>query len=109
MKVEIAGYPTCKIGHPYTHNGQISDISGTKQGGHLIWYDADSTIGNSGSCIMVTDEDFVKSVTKEPGIRKVIVAVHAGYDEVANLNFGTLITESVHDWLIKEKKEIANC
>jgi len=99
MGVEVSGYPGEKLGEPYTAVGKIVGISPTKQKGHLIWYDADSTKGNSGSCIMVTDSKFVKTVTKDPGIKKVVVGVHTGYDHSENLNYGTLITESIYDWL----------
>jgi len=99
MSVEIAGYPIRKGGHPYTLKGKIETTTKTKLGGYLIWYDVDCTVCNSGSSIMVTDEAFVKSVTSNPAIKKVLIGVHAGQDDVVGLNYGTLITKTIHDWI----------
>jgi len=99
MKVEVSGYPGKKCGEPYTAVGEIKGITTTRLKGHLIWYDVDSTPGNSGSCIMVTDPQFLKTVTKDHRIKKVVVGVHTGHDRSENLNYGTLITESIYDWL----------
>jgi len=99
MSVEIVGYPIEKGGHPYTLKGKIETTTKTALGGHLIWYNVDLTVCNSGSCIMVTDKTFVKSVTKNPAIKKVLIGVHAGQDDVVGLNYGTLITKSLHDWI----------
>jgi len=99
MAVEIAGYPGEKKGYPYKHKGTIEDIKMTEYGSYLIWYNADTTLGNSGSSIMVTDQNFVKSVAERPGIKKIIIGVHSGYDNISKLNYGTLITEGVYDWI----------
>jgi len=99
MAVEIAGYPGEKNGYAYTHVGKIKEIRKTDKGSHLIWYSADTTKGNSGSCIMVTDQNFVKSVTKRPEIKRIIIGVHSGYDDIEQLNYGTLITGAVYDWI----------
>jgi len=99
MSVEIAGYPIKKGGHPYTLKGKIESVTKTALGGYLIWYNVDCTICNSGSSIMVTDKTFVKSVTKDPHIKKVLVGVHAGQDDVVGFSYGTLITKSIHDWI----------
>merc|ERR1719419_141931 len=99
MGVEIAGYPGKKEGYPYKHEGTIEDIKKTKYGSHLIWYNADTTEGNSGSCIMVTDQKFVKSVTKRPEIKRIIIGVHSGYDPILGLNYRTLITEGLYHWI----------
>jgi len=99
MAVELAGYPGEKKGWPYTHTGRVIDITKTKLGGHILWYDADATPGNSGSCVMITDKDFIKSISKKVGIKKVIVGVHTGHDPVVNLNYGTLITPSIGEWI----------
>jgi len=102
MKVEIAGYPGDKQGYPYMHEGTIIDIQKKKYDGYIIWYDADTSSGNSGSSIMVTDHNFIKSITKEPGIKKIIIGVHSGYDGAEKLNFGTLITEGLYHWIMSK-------
>jgi len=101
MSVELAGFPGEKKGWPYTHRGKIVDVTKTKLGGHLLWYDADGTPGNSGSCIMITDKHFVKSVQSSDKIQKVIVGVHTAHCDVDNLNYGTLITPSIGEWIDK--------
>jgi len=101
MAVEIAGYPGKKGGYPYKHEGKIEDITRTDTGSFQIWYDADATYGNSGSSIMVIDKNFVKSVTKRPGIKKIIIGFHSGGDHISGLNYGTLITRKVYDWIKK--------
>jgi len=104
MSVEIAGYPIKKGGHPYTLKGKIEAITKTALGGYLIWYDVDCTISNSGSSIMVTDQTFVKSVTNNPEIKKVLIGVHAGQDDVVGFSYGTLITKSLHHWIERNNK-----
>jgi len=99
MVIEIAGYPGDKLHYPHKHTGKITEIKKTGLGGYLIWYDADTVVSNSGSSIVVTDENYVKSVTKNPEIKKIIIGVHSGYDDVESLNFGTLITEGLYDWI----------
>jgi len=100
MAVELAGFPAEKEGWPYTHKGTVADVTKTKLGGHLIWYDCDATPGNSGSCVMITDEDYVKTVgAKRIGRRKVIIGVHTGHDRAENLNYGTLITPKINEWI----------
>jgi len=99
MSVEIVGYPVEKGGHPYTVKGEIETTKKTALGGYLIWYYVNGTICNSGSSIMVTDKTFVKSVTKNPAIKKVLIGIHAGQDIVVGSNYGTLITKSLHDWI----------
>jgi len=48
---------------------------------------------------MVTDKTFLKSVTNNPAIKKVLIGVHAGQDDVVGWGYGTLITKSLHDWI----------
>jgi len=104
MSVEIAGYPIKKGGHPYKLEGKIEATTKTALGGYLIWYDVEGTSFNPGSSIMVTDKNFVKSATNNPAIKKVIIGVHAGQDDVVGLNYGTLITKPIHDWIKKNEK-----
>jgi len=100
MSIEIAGYPGEKHGHPYTHTGIIVAVTKTKNGGHLLWYDVDTTCGNSGSPIMITDKKYVEKYGKSPAT-KVVIGVHTGYSFVEGLNFGTLITPSLFRWIMK--------
>merc|ERR550534_1199594 len=99
MSVELAGFPGEKEGWPHTHTGKVVDLTKTPQGGHILWYDADATRGNSGSCVMITDKEFIKSVDHRGHIKKVIVAVHTGHCSGDNLNYGTLITSSIWEWI----------
>merc|ERR1712243_431685 len=89
-----------------TATGKILKIFPTKAGGHMLLYDIHCTAGNSGSCVMVTDERFVKKVSKDPNVKKVVVAVHLGSD--IDCNFGTLTTKLVWDW-IGEHYAIYSC
>jgi len=97
MAVELAGFPGEKEGWPHTHTGKVVDVTKTNLGGHLIWYDCDATPGNSGSCVMITDKDYVKNYVAS----KLIVGVHTGHDSVEKLNYGTLITPVIKEWMDK--------
>jgi len=96
MSVEVPGYPTESRGRPYTHTKKVIDIMNTPNGGRWLWYDADTTPGNAGSCIMITYMDYVASCTVDPETKKVVVGIHAGHDEVEHLNYGTLITYAMY-------------
>jgi len=99
MSIEVAGYPGEKKGHPHTHAGVIAHVTETPLGGHLIWYNVDCTPGNSGSSIMITDESFLKAHKDFSRWKKVTIGVHTGFDHNEGLNFGTLITPSICDWI----------
>jgi len=103
MTIEIAGYPKDKKGYPYTHVGTIEKIDGS-----LIWYNADTTEGNSGSSIVVTDQDYVRSITKKPEIKKIIIGVHSASDISGPnpLNYGTLITEKIYGWIKRTESKL---
>jgi len=61
LQIEIPGYPGEKGGKAYTHTGLVEEVSSTKVGrGRVIWYSLDTTPGNSGSPIFVTDKAFIK-------------------------------------------------
>jgi len=106
MTLEIAGYPLEKRGYPHTHGGTIEEIKKTKRGS-FIWYNADTTKGNSGSSIVVTDQSYVRSVTNNPKIKKIIIGVHSGSDTsgLNQLNYGTLITEEIYGWIKKTESK----
>jgi len=99
MTVELAGFPGEKKGWPFTHSGEIVDVTKTDLGGYLLWYNADATTGNSGSCIMITDPKFIKSRGYKGRVKKVIVGVHTGHDATDQLNYGTLITPEIMKWI----------
>jgi len=101
MIVELAGFPGEKRGWPHTQRGKVVDVTKTELGGHMLWYDVDATPGNSGSCLMIIDKDYVKSVHPNGKIKKVVVGVHAGHCAAENLNYGTLITPSIGEWIDK--------
>jgi len=101
MAIEVPGYPGEKDGYAYTHEGTIKKITKTDLGGYLLWYDADTSGGNSGSPIFCTDQEFVKSTFPDSPISKLLIGVHNGHDVNEGLNFGTLITQKLWNGLLK--------
>jgi len=111
MSVEVAGYPGEKLGQPHTHTGVIVGWVKAKAGGYVLLYDVDCTCGNSGSPIMITDEEYLKKQNASPGVKKIIIGIHTGHDELEGHNYGTLITPSLEKWINgqdyqDEKKEL---
>jgi len=104
MKVEIAGYPGDDkfMGYPFTHSGKIVDIVNKPDGGCLVYYNVDTTVGNSGACIMVTDESYIEKYSTKPGIRKLIIGVHNGHSD-GEYNYGSLITPSIFKWMSRKE------
>jgi len=96
MTIEVMGYPGEKKGYPYTHTGQILDIVESDIGGWVLWYDVDTTPGNSGSPIFLTDEKYLK---QNSWADKLLIGVHTGHDEAEGCNFGTFLTPSLYDWI----------
>jgi len=101
MTIELIGYPGEKKGYPYTHIGKILDIVESGLGGWVLYYDADSTPGNSGSGIFLTDEKYIKNHSKA-GAVKLLIGVHTGHDDAEGCNFGTLLTPSLLSWINEE-------
>jgi len=101
MSVEVAGYPAEKSRNAYTHTGVVRGVQRTRDGGYVIYYDCKTSSGNSGSPIMITDKKFIK----DKGVEKVIVGIHTGYDHIKGLRFGTLITPSIYEWILKTYDE----
>jgi len=104
MTVEVAGYPGEKNGYPYFHNGTIKAVSKRPSGGWILYYDLDSTPGMSGSPICITCSDWIKENAKEIkqlkfDVKKIIIGVHTGHDDTVMLNYGTLITPSLKEWI----------
>jgi len=104
MTVEVAGYPGEKKGNPYFHSGKIKHIKKTTAGGWLLYYDLDTTPGNSGSHIQITDADYVKEhAPPHVDVKKITIGVHTGNDAAEGLNFGTLITPALERWIEETK------
>jgi len=102
-EVEVAGYPGDKAGYPHYLRGKIVSINKTDEGGHILFYNVDTTPGNSGSPISIVDERFLGKERKKRGITKLTIGVHTGHSAVDKLNFGTLITPELRKW-IKDMK-----
>jgi len=103
MNVEISGYPGEKDGWPYTHTGEIVAVRKTRFGGHILWHNVDCTMGNSGSPILISDEDWIKQQKHGPETTKIIIGIHTGQCLYDGLNYGTLITKSLWDWINGKK------
>jgi len=107
LEIEVAGYPGDKEGYSYVHSGKIVTKKKTKGGGWLIFYDVDTTPGNSGSDINVIDKAWVHKYGK-PSKTKKTIGVHTGQCNAAGLNYGTLITPAIYEWFKQRtKKDIA--
>jgi len=108
MTVEVAGYPSKRGSSQESDNGKIIDVRRTKQGGYLLWYKASIKPVQPGSCIMITDSNFIKQYANTSGAEKVIVGLHSGYDAVAELNYGTMITPNIIEWMRKSRRKEAS-
>jgi len=98
-EIEVGGYPGEKDGHPHYHRGTVKVIKKTEEGGYLLFYDTDTTPGNSGSAIMIVDERFLNEDDKKNGIKKRVIGVHTGHSAFDNLNYGTLMTPELVKWM----------
>jgi len=111
LDIEVAGFPGEKKGYAYVHHGKIIDKKQTKQGGWLIFYNVDTTPGNSGSDINVIDKEWVQNWHRkrncpcDKNIKKMCIGVHTGHDDVSELNYGTLTTPAIVDWFNRKIKE----
>jgi len=105
LEIEVAGFPGEKKGYPYFHHGKIRAIKPTKQGGWLIFYDVDTTPGNSGSDINVIDKIWVQNWHRKRRRKcnksKMCIGVHTGHCDGSRLNYGTLITPAIAKWFMK--------
>jgi len=102
LKIELVGYPGEKKGHPYYSKGQIKAIKNKSEDGWIMYYNADSTPGMSGSEILMVDEGWINehiTNANESGIKKVTIGVHTGHDHTVMLNFGTLMTPTLERWM----------
>jgi len=106
LKIEVVGYPGELNGYPYYHEGQVVKALKTKQGGWLLYYDADCTPGNSGSPIYATNKAWIQKFSSSK-LDKLAVGIHVGYDAVVGLNFGTILTEALCGWFNKQKLKVS--
>lgn len=105
LEIEVAGYPGQMKGWPYTHTGKVVKVTDTKQGGVLIWHDADTTKGNSGSPIMATDPAFVAKYATH-GAKKIVIGVHTSGGHKVKVNFGSLMTTELWEWITRERSYV---
>lgn len=91
------------------HRGQVKGVQAQAYGGYIVTYDVETSPGNSGSPIHVIQPNIVQqyagyhSQLAEPGqkfqLEKQMFAVHTGCDAAANLNYGTLMTHDIQQWM----------
>jgi len=109
LKIEVAGFPAEKKGYPYVHSGKIVAKKKTKLGGWVIYYDVDTTLGNSGSDINVIDKAWVRKYSLTKNKTKVSIGCHTGHCNAEGLNYGTLLTPEIYNWCknkVREKKSL---
>jgi len=99
MKIELCGYPGEKEGYPYYSQGVIKGIKKKKDVGVVLYYDTDSTPGMSGSEIMMVDKQWINDNINSERVKKVTIGVHTGHDHTVMLNYGTLLTPTLKDWM----------
>jgi len=51
---------------------------------------------------MVTDQDFVGEFLLKRGYTKMCIGIHTGSEPLKHLNFATLITPDIFDWIGRE-------
>lgn len=102
-EIEVGGYPGEKNGYPHVQRGKIKHIKRTKEGGCILFYDVDTTPGNSGSPIWMVDErffdDFKNKNKLRKGITKFTIGIHSGHSVVDMLNYGILTTPAIQKWM----------
>jgi len=110
MKIELSGYPgeKEKLGYQYVSSGEIVDVRREKTGGWVLYYNADTTPGMSGSPIKIVDgnwlDDNSTSSKKNQERTKKTIGIHTGYDNTVRLNYGTLITPELYEWICNGNK-----
>jgi len=105
-EVQVNAYPGEKKGFPYTSSGKVTHVLKKKNGGWVVYYSADTTPGVSGGPISLIIED--EKDLKELGAVKLdkytypfkqTIGVHTGHDPFSNMNYGTLITNPLWNWV----------
>jgi len=103
MKIELSGYPGEKKGYQYISAGKIVKVKPKPYGGWVLYYDADTTRGMSGAPIRIVDKGWLEEnltfTQKKKGKKKKTIGIHAGHDAPAVINFGTLITPALYNWV----------
>jgi len=103
MKIELSGYPGEKEGFQYISNGEIVKVKQKNDGGWVLYYNADTTPGMSGTPIRIVDKDWLEEnltfYHKMKGKKKKTIGIHTGHDDPSMLNFGTLITSGLYNWI----------
>lgn len=86
------------VGHPNARHRQLSTRRVVRISNKMIFYDADTETGSSGSPVLRWDEgDYA------------VVALHRGYDGVSRKNYGVLITEVLADARDKASHQTEMC
>ena len=87
----------------YEHTGALVSVESTQKGGYILEYSNDVTNGMSGALVHVVDERLVESHRKgnklNKNLNKFTIGVHTGSDIEKGVNFGTLITPEINEWV----------
>jgi len=119
VKLEIAGYPGSKDCEQWFAQGPVATVSPGNVGNYIVEYFCDSEPGQSGSSVMVIDEQWQnkrlhkelkeqddlrqKDCKKAPMIKRCI-GVHTGCNSKDQCNYGTLITPEIEAWIKRALK-----
>lgn len=61
----------------------------------------------SGSPVKIVDKDWLEdnltADMKKKGKKKKTIGIHTGHDDTVMLNYGTLITNTLYDWIYNGK------
>ena len=119
MIVEVAGYPAEKEGRFLAHSGPIKELKEKPGGGCVISYEVDTTAGMSGSGISLLDNNLVQNhpnlaemrrsyddCNSNHQIKKIIIGIHTGTHPNGKVNYGTLITPAIDNWIIEKCDEM---
>jgi len=90
LPLKVYGYPgeKDKRGDPYEMIGSISNVT-PKDGGSFIAYnDIDTTHGQSGSPVLVYEDELWS-----------IIGIHQGYDSDSESNVASIINENILEWI----------
>jgi len=114
MELQIVGYPgdQDKKGFAYMHQGPVAEVVKTQLGGYVLYYDIDTTPGNSGSDVSLLDEDLVNKLNgKEDNYKCYTIGIHTAsapekiIGEKQGFNAGTLITPEINRWMREEVRK----
>lgn len=100
MKIQVIGYPGEKGGYLYQHTGQLLEIETTSTGGVALWYDLDTTPGQSGSPVYLILEKPEGKVIKHR------IGIHQGWNIERRQNCGTLLTPPIMKWINEQDDKL---